>query len=417
VIVRRPKVKYTGSFSGAGGWTSPSWRVGLTLGTVNAIPNTSFAYSQTAPGGGMVLTALGEESLSSNINVHGDAWGWGSFAASTTTLYAMANGGEAQYFNPSAAINLNADAPRWTCLQRSIGRTGTNGDEFVNAAHMSNGSPCGRHTYDSQHYVGPGLMADGKARVIMFTYHAGSAPYTPALSGAAGGGVIDGWRVSDGAWDAAGTWPDTTSLPLTGLAPSYNVPCKWTAQCDNPATGDIYGIGETTGTFQRALVKWTAATGALSYTVTTPNYPTAGYSTTALGYPDAVGYPGTFDTLNNSFVYIYNSNLQKTNVTTGVTTNVMMNASLYMYDGALCYDPDNNRFIAAPSGASVDGNSPVYAVTQAGAVTLLGVYPSAVVTADHITSRMKYLSALGGVALMAEFTSANIHFIPTRAAP
>lgn len=393
----------------------PAWRQAMpNVGQVYAIPNSSLAYSiANVP---LMFAGAGEEALNSNPNLSGIAQAWNGVAELRGSLYILASGGENQYFNASAKIDLNADAPRWSVVRRSISRA-----QWRQSYYMAEGSPIGRHTYNSEHGVKGEHVADGKDRVMLFAGFAVPA-LEPTPGGAIGSAKVDGFRTADGAWDAAGTWADTSSGP--GLSTiNRGTPGGWTAQAVDPRTSDVYFPGTDPDGIHFGLIKWTAKTGAFSFLRTTPNYPDPGYDSGA-AQPTHGGHVGTFDTKRNAFVVINGQDpshtannpgarINRTDVATGITTNIPLAGlrAFATYESSVVYDPDGDRYIYAPSGASAGGKSPLYALNpDTGAETLLGYYPTPS-TGDYTMGRMAYVD--GFVAIVPDNAS-DVHILRTR---
>lgn len=128
--------------------------------------------------------------------------------------YSAASGGHAGNLtnNRVMGLRLDVDAPSWSTLRSGDSSTGwdTTGST---SAYFPNGKPAPRHSYTDTWYV-PEI-----GRVIVGGRYWGSSAVDYA--------VLDGYDVTGGDWDAAGTWPDK---PGNGFF----------ASARDPATGTLY---------------------------------------------------------------------------------------------------------------------------------------------------------------------------------
>ncbi len=105
----------------------------------------------------------------------------------------MASGGI-----PVITIDLTADAPKWMLVKASTPQNQTS----MQTPYYADGAPTSRHTYSTTQWLAAEHAKDGKARVMLFGSYATYGIGT--VGGYSGGPLVDGFRVTDKAWDASG---------------------------------------------------------------------------------------------------------------------------------------------------------------------------------------------------------------------
>jgi hypothetical protein len=148
-------------------------------------------------------------------------------------------------------LDLMVDNPQWVSLHAGTSLATLQADGFpspaICSAYYSDGLPCGRRTFFSQHYS----PIQNKTFVVG-SYEAAAINTAPTF---AGGGQLDAFNHANNTWAASGTHP---SCNLTVPASMANV---WTS-CMDRRTGDIFV------TYLKQFRRYTQSTGL--WTTITP---------------------------------------------------------------------------------------------------------------------------------------------------
>jgi hypothetical protein len=349
----------------------PGWRQGMLVGHVYDIPGT-----ENLP------AVLGAE-LASNV-----VDGWGAFAASATELW-MTGGGHGEWRQPVCSIDLASDTPKWKLANRGSAKDAVTMD----GPYYTDGLPVSRHTYYTVQYLSARHARDGKARLMLFGSSAAYATGTPGKFDH--GPQVDGFRLDDAKWDAAGTWE---VMPYTDYYP---------AVARDPRNGDVYmAAGDSTK--GNRLLHWSAATGKFSRLMTTPIYPDKGRMHTWVRAPALV------DPVRNRVVALLASELQSVDLASGAVTNTTLSGDFtrgHAQGRGFVYDPDNDRYVLFDYTGYPATSAAAYAIDpRNGATKLIAeVRPPKA----SVEGRAAYVPALHGIAYLARSDS-PVQFLPTR---
>lgn len=151
---------------------------------------------------------------------------WNGFAAdrSNGDVYLARAGGHADWpGNEVYKISFSADAPAWSIIRQPTVVPYMD----IYQSYYKDGRPASTHHYYALHHCAQ--------RNRLFTYYSGSL----WGSGNEANDFVDGFRLSDNDWDAAGTWE---SCPPGGTASDRPM-------CQDPRNSDIYT--QTGGRYRR----------------------------------------------------------------------------------------------------------------------------------------------------------------------
>lgn len=208
------------------------------------------------------------------------------------------------------------------------------------------------HPYYHPHFVGPGKMADGKARLMVYGNYAGYAinllPHSWYQGPQTHSFVIDPAFWTDHAgldgvtyhhgWEPSGTNPDR--LFFNGSSPFASI-------ARHPVTHDMYLLSFGNST-PLTFYKWTALTNTYTKILDrSQNNQLGGTTNTWTG-----AYPSFIDTKRNLFVLLWTENQAPTLghlLTASLDGTVITQTSLtpehtFVYGGG-CYDEFNDRYL------------------------------------------------------------------------
>ena len=356
--------------------TDPVWRKAMTQkDRFQPIPNTAALSGLPDAGGGTTPTIIGGQWQ--------DIDTWNGFAADATSWWGVAMGGHnGQWSNKVIKIDFSANAPRWVMEYAGSPYSAVPSYAQMDSGKLDyyfDGLPTSRHTYYANHYIGK------RNRVMMFY---DGASYGGASHASA---VVDGYRVQDKQYDAAGTW--APSGIFSGYAANSRVPTA----AKHPITEDVYVANSSI--FQ----KWTQATGQ--------------WSTLSIPGADLWGFHGSLiDAKRNRWVYCEGAIHFIDLTTLAYSSKTVTGDSNFVADAGgdystIVHDLDNDRYLLFTGNTSSGPNGKVYAISPETAVaTLIATIPAAF---NGVNNRATYFQSLGGVVYLPEFGS-NILFMPTR---
>lgn len=318
---------------------------------------------QMAPGEIATLAGSSMSLLGTNNVMAIDAWD--GLAAGVSEWYSAANGGHTDSSdNGVYAIDFAADAPAWTVLRPCSLVTDIPPD--AQTGYYRDGRPASRHTYNSPQFIA------ARNRVMLF--------YSVALwrSGGANG-LVDGFRLDDYDWDAAGTWQ---TGPIRELVAAV---CA-----KNPVTEDVY-VGKAGN-----WAKWTQATAQWTSFTVTPG--------------TQWQFSGTLiDAKRNRWVNLSQSLslglIDLRSLTFGQIALTGVAETTAGDYGAIVHDTNSDAYVACCSDGRVYRINP-----DSGESTKIAQLPAA---KNGVQNRFAYFESLGGIAYYPEFHS-NILFLATQ---
>lgn len=294
---------------------------------------------------------------------------WNGLAAGRTQWWSLANGGhEDSSENKVIVIDLANDSPTWSVI--NPGSAPADVPPKINLLYYYDGLPASSHSYYTSQFIG------ARARLMRFTSGVVWG------NGNGGGPVVDGFRLTDNAWDAAGTWP---AVPIALSTPVSTI-------AKDPATEDVYVANNG------AFAKWTQASNTWS------TFRPMGSQNVQWQFHGSL-----IDALRNRWVFAGGPHSLGL---IDLTTHAYSSLALTGIDGdppfgdydAIVHDLDNDRYL-------LQTDTRVYAIDPNSGTTTMVAAVTAAPTGP--LSRFAYFADLGGVAYLPSYTS-DILFMPTR---
>lgn len=217
----------------------PAWRQGQAINEWREITGTDIA---ALPATNEARTTAGVQATGNgrSFGARVGAWCGLSIDTRSATIYSVANGGHGDYYgNEVVAINLGAEAPRWTEV-----RTGSSGNVIYTYeqlaypadrkfAQYSDGLPVSRHSYYGQQFIERHnrALAMGGATSMLGSFYEN----------------VESFDITTNAWDR---YNPETQEPLYGYAIG-GINKGWTpatgwSTCKDPRNEYIYTIASAT---------------------------------------------------------------------------------------------------------------------------------------------------------------------------
>jgi len=261
----------------------PAWRAGATLGQWSQIANTAnMAGAVQATGSDIIDVSITNATPGVSIKTLGV---WNGLAAATDAFYSILAGGDGGWLNGAHRLRLDLDQPQWQTLDVGSQPSAVT----ISSPYYTDGRPGARHTYLQTLYVPGQFTRDGKDRVMTI---GGNSMIGVNHGGISATAAVDGFRIADGVYDAAGTF---TPVPNYDPFPST---------CIDPRNGNIY-IGKNQAIFRYRP----ADEGVTNPWVMLARWDSAIPGADMLGWSWGMSFnPVLVDTVRNRLVCLHNGN-------------------------------------------------------------------------------------------------------------